>query len=119
MNKEIIVGLIKGRHEMPVEGYIFENPITDMFDYNIIQKHIYDWISTNVGISKVTGIGINAYGSSDDYVDRGDKHLIVYVTGLTCVTAELIRCCAYNGVGLTLMNFDSSTGEYKSQKIFQ
>ncbi|MGP1608593.1 MAG: hypothetical protein ACTTGJ_01950 [Clostridium sp.] len=64
------------------------------------------------------GVAMNSADYSDYLVFKGEKSLIVYVTGLTAVTAELIGVCARNGVSLTLMNYDASTGEYKPQVIF-
>lgn len=32
------IGLIKGRHEMPVEQYIIEDEIETLFDYDSIRK---------------------------------------------------------------------------------
>lgn len=59
---------------------------------------------------------------SDDYTDVeclvGKNELVVYVTGLTLVTAELIKVCALNGIKLTLMHYNSVTGEYVAQGIF-
>lgn len=117
--ENISVGLIKGRHTMPVDAYIFEDAIADVHDYRAICRHIFQFISENVGIN-VTDFGhcINQASDDDTRCFVGGKSLTVYVTGLTCVTASLIQCCAMYGVKLTLMHFDSSTGEYKSQYIF-
>lgn len=30
---DVVVGLIRGKHDMPVEKYIFEEDIREMFDY--------------------------------------------------------------------------------------
>ena len=114
-----IVGLINGRHEMPVSDYIFNSSIENVFDFDAIDTHIYEWINTNVGIRKTDGIGLNSVGYTDDEVLQGNKDLVVYITGLTCITAALIRCCAYNGVSLTLMHYNSATGEYVPQVIFR
>ena len=64
------------------------------------------------------GVAINSADYSDYLVFKGEKPLIVYVTGLTSVISELIGVCARNGVSLTLMNYDASTGKYKRQVIF-
>lgn len=114
----LTIGLIKGRHEMPVSQYIFEDAIKDVHDYNAINSHIHDFLVKEVGLCTTYGSGINQDDYTDVQVWRGSKDLVVYVTGLTCVTAELIKACALNGVHLTLMNFDSVSGEYKAQRIF-
>ena len=115
----VIVGLIKGRHEMPVSKYIFENAIEDVHDYDAIWKQISDFVETEIGITQTLGNGLDQADYTDVYVYSGCKKLVVYITGLTCVTAELIKYCAFNGISLTLMNFDSINGEYKAQSIFQ
>lgn len=117
--EKVIAGLIKGRHEMPVNAYIFEDAIADVFNFDAIRKHIITWISGNVGVvSRDFQHGINQASDDDVRCFVGEKSLTVYVTGLTLVTAELIRVCAYLGVRLTLMHYNSATGDYESQCIF-
>ena len=48
--KEIKVGLIKGRHEMPVDKYIFEDEIKDVFDTSFISSFIVQFLNNEVGI---------------------------------------------------------------------
>lgn len=117
-NKAIVVGLIKGRHPLPVDEYIFNNDIEDVHNYEAINQHISKFISECVGVKAGTGqpLNINDYGDYPIFV--GKKPLVVYVTGLTPVTAELIRICAFKGISLSLMNFDISTGKYQRQDIF-
>ena len=115
----ITVGLIKGRHQLPVDGYIFDEAISDVHDYAAIRRHVADWIAENVGITRRNFcIGLNQSDGNDVECFCGENELTVYVTGLTAVTAEVIRCCAINGVSLTLMHFDSVTGGYRKQCIF-
>lgn len=116
--KKVTVGLIKGRHEMPVDSYIFEDGIEDIHNYREIAKHISNFLVKRVGITTTFGPGINQNDYTDVEVFQGKTKLVVYVTGLTCVTAELIKLCALNGVGLTLMHFDTSSGDYIPQVIF-
>ena len=117
--KNVTVGLIRGRHEMPVDGYIFDAAISDVHDYAAIRRHVADWIAENVGITRRNfGIGLNQADDNDVTCFCGENSLTVYVTGLTSVTAEVIRCCAINGVSLTLMHFNAATGGYEKQCIF-
>ena len=116
--KNVVVGLIKGRHEMPVDKYIFEEEIKDVFDFQEISKAIMKFLETTVGIKRTYGCGLNQNGYEDIEIFVGEKKLIVYVTGLTCVTAELIKLCALNGVDLTLMHYNNANGEYVPQIIF-
>lgn len=105
----VVVGLIKGRHEMPVSSYIFEEEIKDMFDYHEIRKHISNFIHSKVGVDFNRGDII--------YSNKGQKSLIVYVTGLTSVACELVDVCNKAGVLLTLMHYDRSTGSYRPQYL--
>lgn len=122
------VGLIKGRHEMPVDQYIFENEIEDVFNFLRMKKHILDFLVEKVGLEIVKGQALNQDNLYDENEDKdlytpvdvwkGKKKLVVYITGLTCVTAQLIQLCALNGVDLTLMHYNNATGEYVAQNIF-
>ena len=47
--KEIKVGLIKGRHEMPVNNYIF-NEINDVLNFDNMSKQIVNFINNNINI---------------------------------------------------------------------
>lgn len=89
------VGLVRGRHEMPVTAYIFEN-VENVLDFAFLRKGAQEFVA-----------GIPA-----------DAGLELYVTGLTAATAEVIRACAMAGVALTLRHFDRETGLYVPQEIF-
>ena len=115
--KEIKVGLIKGRHEMPVDSYIFDE-INDVLDFNNMNKQIVNFINNNINVYSVYGCGINQIGYEDVEILTSDTRLIVYITGLTSVTAELIKVCALKGISLTLMHYDRDTGDYLPQVIF-
>ena len=112
----ITVGLIRGRHDLPVEEYIFDG-IEDVHDYRGIHKGICDFIDTHIGVSVKTGTGVTQASYEDVRVFRGDRELVVYVTGLTAVTAELVAVCIANGISLTLMHYDTESGNYIPQKF--
>lgn len=120
--EKITVGLIRGRHNLPVDKYIFDNELSLPLDYQEIDKTIGSFISNEVGITTAYGMGIDRepdYGELVyDLVRVGSKELIVYVTGLTPVTASLIKICAKNGVSLTLMHYNPLSKEYLPQIIF-
>ena len=121
MNKKkiITVGLVRGRHEMPVSSYIFNGDIEDVLDFDAINIHIKTWVEFEVGISITTGLALNQVYTPDVEVYMGNAELCVYVTGLTCLTAALIKYCAINGVRLSLMHYDSDDNVYVKQVIFQ
>ncbi len=114
----ITVGLIQGRHEMPVDKYIFDKEIENVHDYEKISAEILEFLEDEVNIGVHTGQALNSYDYTDIQCLGGRKNLEVYVTGLTPVTAELIKLCALNGISLTLFNFNSATGDYERQTIF-
>ena len=115
--KEIKVGLIKGRHEMPVDNYIFDE-INNVLDFDGMNKQIVNFINDNINVYAAYGCGINQIGYEDVEVLTSNTKLIVYVTGLTSVTAELIKVCALKGISLTLMHYNRDTNDYLPQVIF-
>lgn len=117
--KKIVVGLIKGRHEMPVSEYIFDQAIENVHDYRAIREVVELFLVEKVGITRTFGCGVNQADYTDCEVFQGKKNLVVYVTGLTPVTVEVVGACFRNGVSLTLMNYDNSTGEYVPQEVIR
>lgn len=113
----ITVGLIAGRHEMPVERYIFEGPIEDPTDFKFLNNHIMDWLLTNVGIKKEFDRGLNSATYEDEFCYVGQRNLSVYVTGLTQAAVALVSCCAFNGIILDMYHYDPSDGTYKRQRV--
>lgn len=114
---KVVVGLVKGRHDMPVQEYIFDE-IEDVLDFKAMEERITLFIWHNIGVDHQLGCGINQVDYTDVMLFQGKKNLVVYVTGLTAAVAELISICAKNGVSLTLMHYDRDTDSYKEQKIF-
>lgn len=122
MLETIKVGLIAGRHALPVDEYIFNEELSFPLDYEKIDETVMSFITEKVGVGITRGIGIDRepdYGELVcDLIRTGCKKLVVYVTGLTPCTASLIKVCACNGVSLTLMHFDPTTKKYSPQVIF-
>ena len=110
--KEVKVGMIQGRHEMPVESYIFDGAL-DPMDFNAIEAGVVRWIDS-----------LSDYVVRDEdemfpyYPVEGRIHVTLYVTGLSAVLACVAKYCAKCHIGLTLMHFDRDTGDYKPQEIF-
>lgn len=65
------------------------------------------WLRENVGTHSVD--------TNNGNVIVGNKPLLIYVTGLTPVTVELIKACFALGIDLTLMNYDTATDSYIPQ----
>lgn len=83
----LILGSVKGRHEIPVNEFVFEGAIEDPTDLDSIRTQIHN-------------------------VLKHCNELTLYVTGLTIVTTEICHYCFYNNIALTLMHFNSISGEY-------
>ena len=113
---KIIVGLCKGRHDLPVNEYIFDK-IEDVTDFVAMRQRIREFLDDRVGIGRVFGQGLNQDDYTDVQVFRGKNELTVYVTGLTAAVAELISECLRNGVALTLMHYDAKALTYLPQQM--
>ena len=87
----IRLGAIKGRHQMPVNQYIFDGEVNPL-DLAGIYSHIRE--------------KIGGYQSVD-----------LYVTGLTVVTAAVIHICYQDNIGLTLYHYDRESGDYYPQRM--
>lgn len=96
--EEVRVGMIAGRHDLPVDNYIFEK-IENVFSFKTIRSKVVQFIKEN-------------FKYEDSF-----KSLIVYVTGLTPVIAEIVSVCVRSHIALTLMHYDKYSGKYIPQYI--
>lgn len=96
---DVYVGMIGGRHPLPVDKYIFEDELADIKDLSFINLHIGEWLKENVQPHDV---------------------LNVYVTGLSMVLASLVSACQYRGIDLVLWHYDqqAADGSYFPQPLF-
>lgn len=104
-NDIIYAGLVIGRHDMPCTKFIFGSAIQEdlMFDYEQQEKICKDFITANA-----------------EYKDGAwNKSLQVFVTGMTCCLASLIKVCNIMKINLSLMHYNNSTGRYKGQVIWK
>lgn len=114
----IIIGLIKEGYSLPVDAYILDDKLDDINDYDYVKNKIDKFINENVGYHKEDGIGYDEEGYEVNTICKGDKDLIVCVTGITMAIAALIQVCGKYGINLTLLNYDTSTGKYEEQPLF-
>ena len=90
-----IIGLVEGRHPLPVDTYIYD-VIEDITDVQDIERRAYAFLS-----------GYN----------KGD-HVTLYITGLTVALVAVIKACQECGLTLTFMHFNQATGEgYYPQQV--
>ena len=115
--ENVKVGLVKGRHKMPVEKYIFDE-IPDVTDFEKFDLVAEDFLSRSIGIDVAPGRGLNSASYTDDQIYRGRRHLTVYVSGLSAALAAVIGACGRLGVTLTLLHYNRSTDTYIPQEIF-
>ena len=109
---QVNVGVCSGRHEMPVDNFIFNNEIEDPTNVEALEAKVSEWID-NV-LCPIIHVS-NAYYAT---------HVCVYVTGLTVATGAIIstllkrRNSLKRGVNLSLYHYDAKRGTYYRQDIF-
>lgn len=92
MEKVKILGLCKGRHEIPgVDNYVYPTEV-DPLDLDGLQ---------NAAVQAVAGV----------------ESVHLYVTGLTVALVAVINACKAEGVALTLYHFNRDTGDYYPQAV--
>lgn len=100
-------GICAGRHDMPVCGYIFDE-VKDVFDFESIHERIVDFVRVHGDVHEMT--------LEDGYAHPvGFGRIDVAVTGLTCLTAELVATCAEMRTDLCLYHYNRDNGEYMPQ----
>ena len=94
--KNLNVGLVKGRHEIPaVSEYIFES-INDVLDFEALEQ-----------------------GAAEFFKDNKDSHVTVYVTGLTAATIAVIKASKVMTEGsLSFAHYNRDTETYLVQDGF-
>lgn len=116
MNKEFKFGLIKGRHDMPVDAYLLDE-VKNVFDFLEIQHRLRKKLG-KIPFEFEATIQEVPCSLEGDVTCRVSKDILkVYVTGLTAAVAELISVCAEDGIPLTLMHYDSESGSYVPQYV--
>lgn len=113
----IILGLCKGRHEMPVEDYIFEQEINPT-DVSGITDVAYSKLRELYPECRVV---TTCMPNQADYTDvpvykRG--HLDLYATGLTVALIAVINVCKSLGIDVVLYHYDRESGEYYPQHVW-
>ena len=118
--KTIAVGLVAGRHDMPVSDYVFDK-IDNVLDFDTLKQGVAAFIKTlptKKGIEVIT----DASTYTDYYIPREQVavNLDVYVTGLTAVTIELVSQLKdlYWGENVVrFMHYDRDTDTYIPQVV--
>ena len=100
--KTLYIGAVRGRHEMPVDKFVFDEAITN-FDIKAIEDHVNTVLDKEV---------FRHDGETFDAVR-------LYVTGLTVVTTSVVKWCFNNDVVLSLMHYDTEKRYYVEQVMCQ
>ena len=101
---ELHVGLVAGRHEIPVDGYVWTEAIENPLDFDDLFEDAVQWIDS-----------VSTYDLGDEPADI----CYLYLTGLTSATLSFLG--AWDRYGnvianrLVLMHFDRDTGSYVPQ----
>lgn len=100
--ENIKVGLVAGRHTMPVDRYIFDE-IKDVLDFHFLNTGVEKFINS---LPVVNG--------------KLDCNLNIYVTGLTSVTIALLsnlKDLNFDKGQIKFYHFDREINTYKPQII--
>lgn len=105
MEENIIhVGLVAGRHDLPVEGYVWTEAISDPTDFTGLENEALDWI-----------MGVSQHDLGMQPVDS----VYLYITGLTACTTSFLKAWGRAGHNmarnLVLMHYDRDADAYVAQ----
>ena len=100
---KVSLGTIKGRHNLPVTSYIFNEEIKNVTDVEKIENDVKTYFISNILPMK-----------ADD-----DVQVILYITGLTIVTLAVVKACKVCGCELVCMHYDRDSDTYIAQKIIE
>lgn len=115
MLPENAVGLCAGRHDIPVEKFIFTN-VENVLDFAELNRTAEQFIKVNCNPRVTFGQGPAQVDYTDVERYKGNA-LDVVVTGLTQCTAAVMWACACYGVPLTLWHYNRDTGDYVPQRF--
>ena len=115
------LGTVKGRHEMPVKNFIFDQAITD-FRIPMIELHVRQYLEQLLEAYRTK---YTPYLSPVQLRNLYKFRIDLYITGLTSVTTSVIKVLAGghghiggNGVGLNVYHYDPILNDYRGQLIF-
>lgn len=103
--KNIELGLVEGRHDLPVDTFIYqEGDITFPLDMK--------------ELAKIADKRLSELGAVSSFEDRFNPTSInLYVTGLTAATTAVVRVALVKGYLLTLYHFDRDSQTWIPQTI--
>lgn len=108
------LGTVKGRHEMSVQNFIYEEDVKD-FAICEIEKHVDIYIENLINIFADKHF---PELSRREFRQRVLLTINLYLTGLTSVTTSAIKLCKEHRIGLNLYHYDQTTKSYQKQVMF-
>ena len=98
------VGLIKGRHLLPVEGYVWTEMVDDPLNFEALELEAQKWI-----------VDVAQYDLDNQVVNT----MYLYLTGLTSCTVSFLKAWEHVGCfladNLVLMHWDRDNLTYLPQ----
>ena len=95
--KRFTLGLVNGRHNMPVEDYIFEGEIKDPLNFTEMATVIENRFK--------------------ELQIQEEDEVNLFVTGLTAATVEVINTCKKHNITLYLYHYDRDSNNYRKQTV--
>lgn len=110
---EINVGVCAGRHEMPIDQFIFDK-IEDPTAVEELELKAFRWYDNNVRLHTYKNMKVN---------------INLYITGLTVATTAILKTFMHNHLyakdyeikykgHISLYHYNTATQDYYEQKIF-
>mgnify|MGYP000945281539 CR=1 FL=1 len=96
---KISLGTIKGRHQLPVTDYVFNEEIRDVTDVDKIQQDV------------------DYYFNELSETCNDKVQIVLYITGFTVATLAIVKACKRLGYELVAMHFDRESNSYFGQII--
>jgi len=110
------LGLCEGRHNLPVDGYIFPSTLNPV-DIEGMEKMAVERLKELFPNVHTAYWGYPNRLKKDDIWVQFRGRLDLYVTGLTAALIAVINACLKLGIVVMLWHYDKATGEYYSQPV--
>lgn len=100
------MALIAGRHEIPqaTNGAVFTCPIEDVTNVQRLEEQAYKALKKAFGLTEPSNL-------------RTVPELVLFVTGLSVALVAVLNVCQDECIKVTLMHYNSQTGEYFKQEV--
>ena len=112
--KVLELGLIRGRHEMPVSDYIFEE-ILNPLDFEDMYSTAYTKLKELRGTFEYKSIKTEDY---PDTIGCFYGTLKLYATGLTSAIVSVASVCYELGLDLIVYHYNRDTELYEAQHMY-